>query len=158
MFNLLNKAAKKETKNQSFEIAPNYLSIGEKARLIVSVTDAKAPSIRYNNIKLAPRQNIALPYKWDGLFWPSSVGWNTITINKKPQNIFVYNKTDWQSLKNSQKLISTTDFVANKSLANSNSKEIDYLSEEELSKWWFFGLFLLSASFLWYEQRFLLNK
>lgn len=155
---LLNKVARKEITTQSFEIVPAFLAVGERARLIISMADMKVPALQFNNIKLAPRQNMELPFKWDGVFWPLLAGWDRVTLNQKPENIFVYKKTEWKSLKNTQKRSSTLNFIENQSLVDFSSKKVAYLTAEELSKWWFFGLFLLSASFLWYEQRFLANK
>jgi len=155
---LLANAGRKENAIPSYELKPSFLTLAEEARLIVSVDDAKIPSLQFNQIELAPKQNMELPFKWDGKFWPLQAGWHKLSINQQPENIFVFKKADWRSLKNTEKLNATLNFAENQSSADLDLKKVEYFTEEVLSKWWFFGLFLLSASFLWYEQRFLQSK
>ena len=152
---LLNKTARKFNLEQSYEVLPKLLAINESGRLITRVNSTEIPLLEYNNIKLAPRQNMELPYQWDGKFWPSVAGWNKITINKSVANVFVYQNTDWLQLKNANTLKLTLTFV-NHQAANSYQQEKTFASvTKKLSKWWFLLLFLCSAGYLWFEQRFL---
>ena len=155
---ILANTGRKENATPSYELIPSFLTLAEEARLIVSVDDSKIPSLQFNQIELAPKQNMELPFKWDGKFWPLQAGWNKLSINQQTENIFVFKKADWKSLKNTEKLNATLNFVENQSSADLDLKKVEYSGEDELSKWWFFALFLLSASFLWYEQRFLQSK
>jgi hypothetical protein len=152
---LLNKAARKFQSPQTFEVLPSMLAVNESGRLVASVASAEIPLLQYNNIKLAPRQNMELPYQWGGKFWPSVAGWNSITINKSIANVFVYQKSDWQQLKNAHKLSLNTAFVNNQPSTNYQQEKTVNTVTKELSKWWFLFLFLLSVGYLWYEQRFL---
>lgn len=152
---LLSKASRKLQPAQSFEIYPAMLAVNESARLLASVSSDQIPILQYNNIKLAPRQNMEIPYQWDGKFWPSVAGWNSITINKSVANVFVYQNSDWKQLKNANKLNLTSDFVKKQAAIDYQRQKTIHTISRELSKWWFLLLFLLSVSYLWYEQRFL---
>lgn len=152
---LLNKSARKFQSPQAFEVLPSLLAVNESGRLVASVPSVEIPILQYNNIKLAPRQNMELPYQWDGKFWPSVAGWNSITINKSMANVFVYQNSDWQQLKNANKLNLTTAFVNHQAAATYQQEKTVNTVTKELSKWWFLFLFLLSVGYLWYEQRFL---
>ncbi|TKB99474.1 hypothetical protein [Pedobacter cryotolerans] len=152
---LLNKAARKINAEQSFEILPAMLAVNDGGRLIVNSVSNQIPSLKFNNIKLAPRQNMEISYQWDARFWPSQPGWNSMTINKSDVNVFVYQNSDWEQLKNANKLNLTSNFVKKQdAIADQEEKVINTISKE-VSKWWFLLLFLFSLTYLWYEQRFL---
>lgn len=155
---LLSKASRKLQPEQSFEIYPAMLSVNEAARLIASVSSDQIPILQYNNIKLAPRQNMEIPYQWDGKFWPTQAGWNSITINKSKANVFIYQYSDWQQLKNANKLNLTVDFAKKQAAIDYRQQKTINTVSKQLSKWWFLLLFLLSVGYLWYEQRFLSGK
>ncbi|MES2445657.1 MAG: hypothetical protein V4546_00670 [Bacteroidota bacterium] len=152
---VLNKVARKINAEQSFEILPAMLAVNEGGRLIVKSVSNQIPSLKFNNIKLAPRQNMEISYQWDARFWPSQPGWNRMTINKSDANVFVYQNSDWEQLKNANKLNLTSNFVKKQdAIADQEEKVINTVSKE-VSIWWFLLLFLFSVTYLWYEQRFL---
>ncbi|MCY1531231.1 hypothetical protein D9M68_664510 [compost metagenome] len=94
-----------------------------------------------------------LPFEWDATFWPSKSGWQAFKLADETIPFYVYEPSDWQSLKQSELLAVNEQFKQAKQLDNSKLEESTY--RREISKWWFFMLFLLSASFLWFEQRIL---
>lgn len=155
---LFEKALRKKIERYSYSIESSWPTIGESARIILSLPDTKAPLISVDRMKIAPRQNMELAFEWDGVFCPKNVGWTTLSINQKEENIYIYQKSDWIAAKNYEKLRSTENFIANQRKNNLKTPMVEYLLAEKLSKWWFFAGFLLAISFLWYEQRFLENK
>ncbi len=152
---LFAKALRKKIESQSFEIIPLWPTVNEKSRLMVSLSDTKSPVILIDSNIIAPRQNMELPFVWDGFFWPKTAGWTTISINQKADNFYSYKKTDWSTAKNFAKLKSTANFVNNQPKRDLKDSKIKLLITEEVNKWWIFALFLAAISFLWYEQRFL---
>lgn len=152
---LLTKAARKLNTEQSFEILPAILAVNKGGRLIVNSVSNQIPTVQYNNIKLAPRQNMEIFYQWDARFWPSQPGWNSILINQNIANVFVHGNSDWQQLKNANKLTLTSDFVKKQAANNYNEEKVIQIVSKEVSKWWFLLMFLFSVTYLWYEQRFL---
>ncbi|MEJ5994381.1 hypothetical protein WG904_08125 [Pedobacter sp. Du54] len=155
---LLKKALRKKVKPYTYGIEPQWPTIDEKTRLSLSVSSTEPPIVIIDSANVAPRQNMELPFEWDGLFWPKAQGWTTLSINNKVENIFNYQKTDWKAAKNYLKLKATENFISNRSNNGLKRTKIEYLVNLELSKWWFFVGFLATISFLWYEQRFLMNK
>jgi len=152
---LFAKSLRKKLESQSFEIVPQWPTINEKARLILSLSDTKPPLIAVNEIKIAPRQNMELPFVWDGVFWPKTVGWTNISINQKTESIYTYEVEDWIAAKKNAKLQHTANFVANQPKRDLKDNKVETVITEELSKWWAFIVFLATISFLWYEKRFL---
>lgn len=152
---LFAKSLRKKIESQSFEITPQWPTINQKARIKVSLFDTTPPVISMDGAVIAPRQNMELPFVWDGFYWPKTTGWNNISINQKTEDIYIYKKTDWNAAKNFTKLKATENFVANQPKKDSKGDKIEYVTTEEVSKWWFFVAFLAAISFLWYEQRFL---
>ena len=155
---LFEKASKKKPVDYALEIEPNRPKINEKARVIVSVSNNKAPIILVDSSKIAMRQNMELPFVWDGVFWATDLGWNTFFINQKLEYRYVYKKADWNTVKNYENLRATSNFINNIVNIGLKTTGIEYLMQEEVSKWWFFFFFLIAMSFLWYEKRFLAAK
>ncbi len=155
---LFAKSLRKKIESQSFTLAPQFPSVDEKTRLMLSLADSKVPAISIDSVKISPRQNMEIPSEWDGLYWPKKFGWQRLSINQKTENIYFYKKTDWKNAKNFINLEHTRNFVANQASQIKNDDKIEYLTTEMVNKWWFFVVFLLAISYLWYEQRFLANK
>ena len=155
---LFSKSLRKKVEAHTFEMEPKWLMVDEKIRLKVSVSDNKSPLILIDSLKIAPRQNMELPFLWDGFFWTKIAGWHTLTVNQNVENIYSYKRTDWNAIKNFDKLKATLNFVANAHNAALKSEKIEYPITETVNKWWFFFIFLTMISFLWYEQRFLANE
>jgi hypothetical protein len=151
------KAAKKEVKNQSIELFPQFINVGNRARVIASLSDAKVPSLSFNDIKLNPKQNMELPFKWDAVFWPTNAGWNALTVNNVSTNSFIYEEGDWAVLKNTEKLRLNANFSNRQLNQKVDLKVTEQKVTEEFSKWWFYLVFIIAAAYLWYEQRFLAN-
>ncbi len=155
---LLAKAARKINPSQTMQLVPQFLSLGEKARLIVAGGNEQIPNIQFEHSSLSPRQNRELPFEWDAVFWPTQAGWQSLQVNQQNFDFYVYPKSAWQNLKNADRLSATKLFVAQQ-----KQEKIDVITsnksiQKEISKWWFFAAFLIAASFLWYEQRILENK
>ena len=155
---LLTKASRKKPESYTYTIEPQWPSIYEKAKLTLTSSDTIPPIISMDNAMIAPKQNMELPFAWQGTFWPNMGGWKTLYINQKLENIYIYGKNDWTAAKNYIKLKVTEDFIQNQNKKTSKEVKIERLLTKQLSKWWFFVGFLVAISFLWYEQRFLAHE
>ena len=155
---LFTKSLRKKAEEHTFEIEPKWLTMDEKVRLMVSVSDVEPPLIFVDSVRIAPRQNMELPFLWDGFFWPKISGWHTLTVNQSVENIYSYKRTDWKAIKNFDKLKTTLNFIANSNKAQLKLEKMEYPVVTTVNKWWFFFIFLTMISFLWYEQRFLANE
>jgi len=153
---ILSKAARKKIELQTLKIVPKFPSVHEQTRFIVDVsTSGKVPLLKIDSIKLAPRQNIELPFEWDASFWPTTAGWNNISINQSYESFFIYKKEDWQALKNQQTINSTSNFIYKSKTRETKTTTSTIILQKEVSIWWFFTGFLLASAFLWFESRIL---
>lgn len=155
---LFEKSLRKKIENYTYAIEPHWPIINQKIRILVNSFDSIPPQISINRMAVAPRQNMELPFAWDSFFWPKISGWTGLLINRHLENIFIYQKTNWLSARNLEKLKTTAEFIANQKQPIANELNNEYFVTETISKWWFLIAFLISISFLWYEQRFLENK
>ncbi|MES2418438.1 MAG: hypothetical protein V4541_09635 [Bacteroidota bacterium] len=152
---LFTKAIKKIQTNFSFRFAPSFFTAGQRTRLVLDGVDNEAPIITINGQSLSRRQNMELPFEWDAVFWPKQQGWNELKIGQETDHFYVYKKDDWQNLKNTELIALNRNFMATQPYKRAAAVATTRSSRQEISKWWFFTSFLLAASFLWYEQRFL---
>jgi len=156
---ILSKAARKKIELQTLKIVPQFPSVNEKARFIVDLsTSGKIPNIEIDSTKMAPRQNIELPFEWDAVFWPKKPGWNNLSINQSNESFFIYRKEDWQALKNQQTINSMLNFVKKSKTRETKTTTSAIILQKEVSVWWFFTGFLLVSAFLWFESKILDTK
>lgn len=151
---ILTKTSKKKTELQTIEIQPTFPSLAQKAQIKVNLaTSGQVPMLKVGNLSLSPRQNMELPFQWDGFYWPSKTGWTTLKLNQQLASIYFYKKKDWQTFKN-QELLNINQQYAKKTQKNSgnvNAKKVTV--DQQVSLWWFFFGFLFSFAFLWYEAK-----
>lgn len=153
---LLANAARKRNNIQAVNIIPQFPTIGQKMRIIADLAESnRIPILKIDSILLSPRQNMELPFQWDAFYWPQKSGWANLALNQTIEPIYIYKKTNWEALKNQQKLDGTHQFIKNLNTTEAKNKLTDTVTEEEVSIWWFFTAFLIAAAFLWYEARIL---
>ena len=155
---LVEKALRKKIENYTYTVEPQWPSIDEKMKLSVNLSDTTAPIISIDNALIAPKQNMELPFVWEGVFWPRNSGWAILSVNQKTENSYIYRKRDWSAAKNYTKLKATESFITNQNKKGVKQAKMERSMTKDLSKWWFFVGFLVAISFLWYEHRFLANK
>ncbi|WP_316829973.1 hypothetical protein [Pedobacter aquatilis] len=156
---ILSKAARKKIETQFVKTSPQFPLINQQIHFVTDLASAgKIPSLKAEGVKLAPKQNLELPFEWDAVFWPVNSGWNNLSVNQSDVSFFVYKNNDWLTLKNQQKINSTRQYsiISKNQEAKSSSNNI--FIQEEVSIWWFFTGFLFAIAFLWYESRILDTK
>lgn len=153
---LLANAARKRNDMLRIDIIPQFPVINQKMSIIADLTASdQIPTLKIDKTLLPPRQNMVLPFQWDAFYWPQKAGWTNLKVNQTPEPIYIYKKTEWQAIKNQQKLDETRQFINNFNTTARKSMVTDIVLEKEVSIWWFFIGFLFATSFLWYEGRIL---
>jgi len=153
---VLSKAARKKFETYALQIVPQFPTINEQARMVADFPVAgKIPDLKIDSIKLAPRQNIELPFEWDVTFFPTKPGWNSVAINQFTESFFIYKKQDWDALKKQQTRNATIQFVSKSKKTELKTVTSEILIAQEVSIWWFFISFLVASAFLWFESRIL---
>ena len=152
---IMSKAAKKADQQIQYEITPNFPTPLFPSEIAVTLnTGEKLNHLQINSTLLSPQQNKYLPYLWNVLFWPQQKGWKTMKINDQfLSSFYVYDENGWKSVRNINRIKVNLQFSKNQfhkplEISNKSAKE-----EIEISKWWFFFLFLISAGYLWFEAR-----
>ncbi|WP_316827828.1 hypothetical protein [Pedobacter miscanthi] len=153
---LLANAARKRNEVLAVNIIPQFPTANQKVRIITDLAESgKVPGLKMDGVTWSPRQNMELPFQWDAFCWPQEAGWTNLQVNQNTESVYIYEKTDWQTLKNQQTLNSMHWFLKNLDTAKNKVKLKDLVIEEEISNWFFFAGFLLAAAFLWSEARIL---
>lgn len=154
---LISSTVRKQAPPYNWSTNPALPVAGHQTVFIYeSAAPGTAAEISINHLKLNPIQNTAVAYRWHSIFWPLQLGWNELTIQKNTAGaLFVYGEKDWKSLKN-QKLLEENKQYAENAVKNVENIELQSENmEKEVSKWWFFAVFLLSAGYIWFETKML---
>jgi len=153
---VIGNTVRKQEKDNSWRTVPAIPVKGKPVRLIYQAATTAAPVIDVDSANLNPLQNTLIPYRWAGDFWPQHTGWNQVKINSNPlEYLFVYEKNDWESVRQYQKLIDNISYAKKHASKVSNPKVKLENIEKEVSKWWFYALFLLSVGYMWFETKLL---
>jgi hypothetical protein len=134
-----------------FEIFPQFPIVQQTFRVNARQVSLTVPTIRLNNVVLAPRQNVVLSNDWDAIADAKSVGWNRVNINGKEGSFFVYDKDSWQNLRNSAKI--KANVAASEFSQPLKSAKLLKTIEKRFPVWIFYLLFALSSGFLWLEPK-----
>jgi hypothetical protein len=154
---VINKTSREAEKVLSWSVSPQLPAVGEELALSFQTqSDSSLPRVLLNQKAIAVQQHPMLPFFWQSLAWPERSGWNEFKIGDKPAEAFyVYGVRDWNSVKR-QERIQRNQELALKNKKYAIEKEIrTEISVEAINRWWFFGVFLLAAAFLWFETKIL---
>ncbi len=151
----LNKATKKMAAAAAFTTNTSLPVVNEKLQLQIQTADPQVPQVIAGGDELSMEQNYQLPFLWQGTYWPTKQGWLLLTNQQKTVNwIYVFGKEDWQQVraenkkKATKKLAVTNPDVVDTKVSSTRSVTI------EIPKLYFFIIFVLAASFLWFEQKY----
>ncbi|WP_316781275.1 hypothetical protein [Pedobacter antarcticus] len=144
---------RKTTESFSYETQTSFPVISEKLTLNLEVADTKKmPQVSINQKSWSPSQHPQFDSSWQVSGWSGQSGWNTIAVNGNQSAFYVYDNTDWNSARYIKRLNFNNKLINNQNGSPSASKAPDF-AKEDLSLWWFYAGFLLSAGFLWYESK-----
>ena len=150
---LLNNAAKKHASAVNIGLSESLPRIHQP--LLVNIeTGNPMPiaTIGENGVYL--RQDLDLPFLWQGSYWPVKTGWQTITVNNSSTDFYVYDSADWKYVAAAETLASTNIFTAHQEkMAKIGVKTVS-LKSTPVPKVYFFLLFVLSCVVLWVERKF----
>lgn len=144
---------RKTTESFNYETQTSFPVISEKLTLNLEVADTKKmPQVSINQKNWSPSQHPQFNSSWQVSGWSGQAGWNTVAVNGNQSSFYVYANSDWNSARNIQRLNFNNKLINNQNGGASASKAPDF-AKEDLSLWWFYAGFLLSAAFLWYESK-----
>ncbi|GAB3907995.1 hypothetical protein [Mucilaginibacter boryungensis] len=151
---LIDKAARRLPAMENWSVITSPSSPGQAAELIV---EGGVPSggIALNKTTVYPAQNPAIPFQRSITYWPSAYGWQQASQqNGKLYWWYVWKNKDWQSLKAAKKIALTSRYVKANLAGTAVTKQIHQKTRAAVPKMYFYILFLIAATFLWAESKF----
>lgn len=151
---VINNAIQADENSSAIQIFPQFPEVNYPVNIqLTNKLDKTKPVIEIEGVNLPPLQSQIHQNDWEVTFWPKHQGWNELKINNQITDFYVYGNDSWKTFRTTEKIKNTTTFSKADEKLALNSENIIEKSEKELSKWWFFFLFMLSAGFLWFESR-----
>lgn len=96
--------------------------------------------------EVAMREDSNLPDVWYGRCWPDGAGWHQIEVGEERLEFYAFQEGAWPSLRRAR-IRQQTFNLAKPAAAIGDEQKI--VTSEPISRLWFYGLFLVSAGFLW---------
>lgn len=154
---VISNTVRKQENRSSWRTIPAMPVLGQQTRLIYQSNNTDTvPAMEIDGQQLSPLRHTLLPYAAESTFWPQHTGWNELKTEKNTVNqVYVFGKADWLTLSQYQRLLENTNYSKNSLKKTENSKIQPENTEKEVSAWWFFALFLLSAGYIWFETKLL---
>lgn len=118
-------------------------------KLRTSVTQPIVRNAAGNEIPI--RQNIAIPYLWEGTTYPRETGWDKLQVDEDSLSGFRFYTADssrWRA-KNAQDISEKNIRFFNNDLREGVRKEVKL----PINPIWFYLLFLLGMGYLWLEPK-----
>lgn len=127
--------------------------VNEPLHFFIKTAQTQVPEIRHDSLRIPMLQDIDFAEKWYGTTWPDKSGWNKLVTEnfESEQWFYVFDDNDWQTLRQHEKVKYTHRTLALNKL--NTAKKIVPASYKPINPLWFFGLFILSAAFIWLEPK-----
>jgi hypothetical protein len=104
--------------------------------------------------KVYLQQNRQFPMLWQGTFWPRTTGWQRLKkTDGTEQLFFVSDRKAWWAMRMNERIRKTREYVATHNGAGANDIRKERMEQRYLPPILFLLLFMLSAGFLWFEQK-----
>ena len=112
------------------------------------------PYVQAGSETFAVQQNSSLPFQWQLLYWPFTSGWQNFTtssgLNKA---IYVYDTSDWRTVKASEKIRHTKQYIAQQRQLPAKSIIQPNYTATNIPAICFLLIFIACCSFLWIERK-----
>jgi hypothetical protein len=138
---------------ENWQTKPEWPVVDQPTTIIVE-TELKEPVGLISGQQVYLKENPQFPGRWDGKFWPGTAGWQS--INKTDGSIswfYVYDKTEWKTLKRSRLMKDTRDFIFVQNNKPETETKEEMMEKRQVPSIIFLLLFMISVGFLWYEQK-----
>ncbi|MVN20959.1 hypothetical protein GO621_05340 [Mucilaginibacter sp. HMF7410] len=151
---LLSKAARKISRKEN--VFTTFFAGKNSMVPVMLETSAKTANVKVDGTTMAFNQNPSIPFLQEATFWPKKAGWISIIENgNNAGSIYINENRDWNPIKSIKKINLTKKYT--KQFAANELKKQDQQKNEAIfvSPIWFYLLFLLSCTFLWFETKLL---
>ncbi len=152
---LLNKASGKKIDEEAWGTSPILPRINKPITIYLRTNNYGVPQGQVEGATVYLKNNYNLAFEWSGTFWPLKEGWQTgIQLNGDTYYWYAYGTNDWKTVEAFDKLQMTEQYETDNLNNIASSEKTSTLEVAEFSKIYFFILFLISCSFLWFENKF----
>jgi hypothetical protein len=153
---LIEKASRKKQSDYQAAIAEMFPVIQQQNTLLLQTNSAELPTVASGESVITLEQDLNLPNRFKGYFWPTTEGWNFLSLpNRERSPWYVYNDKDWKSVRNALNLQATKDFADQSNIKTDQSTANKGIMEVRIPAIIFYLLFLLCCTYLWIETKFL---
>ncbi len=153
---VIEKAVRKKQAEMNLTVAERFASIHQKNTILLQTGSEEIPDVSSGESRIYMEQDADLPNRWQGYFWPKTEGWNSVSMaNDEKTSWFVYNQTDWQSIRKNQNLRATARFAKGWNKQSTNESLARKAVYTKIPAIFFYLLFLACCAYLWIETKFL---
>src|SRR5450432_281207 len=155
---LINKASILQVEKEDWTFSPFFPEINKMMQLKLQTDLRETPKGQIDGSRIYLEQNMGLPYEWNGRFYPLVAGWQEGTqLNGEPYYVYAYSPGSWKYIHLKEKMESTENHIK---IGNSIKNDLNikrFSIENKVPIIYFFLLFLLSAGYLWWENKKILS-
>lgn len=123
------------------------------ASLVTVQSPSPLPGIRLEEAPVYLSQDVGLPFQGTGTFWPQHSGWNYWTrADQDTTYFYVFEEQDWQPVRQTERIAQTVQAISAGEQVVERDRD-DEKSAVVVPKIYFFLVFLVCCSFLWWENK-----
>ncbi len=152
---LLTATARRREANEHWRVATPLPVPDGPATLQLVSANPQLPALTVDSTTVYPQQATAGLGGWESTFWPRREGWHAArTAGGAPFRWYVFGPDDWAGLQARHRYDATLAYLAGRGAAHSVAPPAAPATRREtVPPVWFYGLFLLSAGYLWLERK-----
>jgi len=140
-------------REDSWQLSPRWPLVDQPTTLTVE-TAQDAPVGVINGQKFFLQNSPQFPHRWQGVFWPRTVGWNSLTKSDGSEQLFfVLDPNSWHALRMNERIKRTRDYIVVHDYSVTNEVRQEFTEKKQVPAIFFLVLFMSAAGFLWYEQK-----
>jgi hypothetical protein len=151
---VLDEASRSHQQAENVLMNNPFPAVNQQLLVKVETAGSNPPTVKIGGSNLYLKQDIALPFQWQGTYWPLQTGWQTVHVNNSVKDIYVYDTADWKYISATEKITNTQLFVSNHVKQATEDKTAAASIQEAIPKWYFFLVLMVCSTFLWVERKF----
>ena len=151
---VLDQASRSYPQAENVVLNNTFPAVNQQLLVKVETAGSNPPTVKIGGSILYLKQDITLPFQWQGTYWPVQTGWQTVQVNNSVKDIYVYDTADWKYISASEKINGTQLFVSNHVKQDAEDKTAAASIQEAIPKWYFFLVLIVCSTFLWVERKF----
>jgi len=93
------------------------------------------------------------PFRFKRQFWTNKTGWLGVEKGNDSSLLYIYSGKDWENIRDLNRLEENQHFIAGKFVHSEKTAQIFTYTHENIPKFYFFLLFLISSAYLWIENK-----